>query len=170
MSYGGYGNGAGEPPQGGPEGSSPTFTLSPWAKRLGAYLLDGLIVSVVLIPGVFMVTAASAMAADGSGGGGGIGLLLGLLLYLVAFGFSIWQYVFVQGKTGQTIGKKTLGIKLVSEADAQPIGPLNSFLRQICHILDSVPCVPVGYLFPLWDEKRQTFADKIMKTVVIDVK
>lgn len=26
----------------------------------------------------------------------------------------------------------------------------------------------IGYLFPLWDPKRQTIADKIMKTVVIN--
>jgi len=27
----------------------------------------------------------------------------------------------------------------------------------------------VGYLFPLWDAKRQTFADKIMTTVCLPV-
>jgi hypothetical protein len=26
----------------------------------------------------------------------------------------------------------------------------------------------VGYLWPLWDDKRQTFADQIMKTIVIN--
>jgi hypothetical protein len=26
----------------------------------------------------------------------------------------------------------------------------------------------VGYLWPLWDDKRQTFADQVMKTVVIE--
>jgi hypothetical protein len=26
----------------------------------------------------------------------------------------------------------------------------------------------MGYLWPLWDDKRQTFADQVMKTVVID--
>ncbi|MDQ1539752.1 MAG: hypothetical protein QOH29_478, partial [Actinomycetota bacterium] len=27
----------------------------------------------------------------------------------------------------------------------------------------------LGYLWPLWDSKRQTFADKILKTVVVNV-
>jgi hypothetical protein len=31
--------------------------------------------------------------------------------------------------------------------------------------VDSIICF-VGYLFPLWDPKRQTIADKIMTTVV----
>ena len=28
----------------------------------------------------------------------------------------------------------------------------------------------IGYLWPLWDPMRQTFADKLMKTVVIKIK
>ena len=43
-----------------------------------------------------------------------------------------------------------------------------SFARDICHILDSLACY-IGWLFPIWDAKRQTFADKIVKTVVIPV-
>ena len=49
-----------------------------------------------------------------------------------------------------------------------PIGPLNAFLRDLLHTLDGFAYV--GYLWPLWDAKRQTFADKIMKTVVVDAR
>ncbi len=59
-----------------------------------------------------------------------------------------------------------LNLRLVSEETGQPIGTLMAFVRDICHIIDSVICL-VGYLFPLWDAKRQTIADKIVKTVVI---
>jgi len=34
--------------------------------------------------------------------------------------------------------------------------------------LDGLPCY-LGYLWPLWDSKRQTFADKIVGTVVVRV-
>ena len=43
-----------------------------------------------------------------------------------------------------------------------------TFLRQLCHYLDGA--VYIGYLWPLWDPMRQTFADKLMKTVVIKIK
>jgi hypothetical protein len=43
---------------------------------------------------------------------------------------------------------------------------LMAFVRDICHIIDSIICF-VGYLFPLGDAKRQTIADKIVKTVVV---
>ena len=34
------------------------------------------------------------------------------------------------------------------------------------NIVNAIPCY-LGYLWPLWDAKRQTFADKIMSTYVI---
>jgi uncharacterized RDD family membrane protein YckC len=98
----------------------------------------------------------------------GLGALVGIVGYIGVIAFAIWQQVFVQGNTGQTIGKKQVGIKLLREQDGQVIGPLNSFLRGLVHVVDAIPCY-VGFLWPLWDQKKQTFADKIMQTVVIKV-
>jgi hypothetical protein len=39
-----------------------------------------------------------------------------------------------------------------------------SVIRQICQIADTVICY-VGWLWPLWDGKPQTIADKIASTV-----
>ena len=72
-----------------------------------------------------------------------------------------------QGTTGQTFGKQLAKTKMVSEATGQPIGIAMAIVRQIAHILDGI-CF-IGYLFPLWDAKKQTFADKIMKTVVVKI-
>ena len=58
------------------------------------------------------------------------------------------------------------GVKLVKESTGQPIGMGLAFVRDIAHIVDSIICY-VGWLFPLWDTKRQTIADKIMSTVVL---
>ena len=38
----------------------------------------------------------------------------------------------------------------------------------IAHLADAVIC-GVGYLFPLWDAKRQTLADKMMSTVCLPI-
>jgi len=46
----------------------------------------------------------------------------------------------------------------------RPIGGM-AFVRDLTHILDSLACY-LGWLWPLWDAKRQTFADKLIKTVV----
>lgn len=55
--------------------------------------------------------------------------------------------------------------KLVKIETGQPIGFGMAFVRHLCHVLEFV----IGFLWPLWDEKRQTFADKIVGTVVIRV-
>jgi uncharacterized RDD family membrane protein YckC len=41
-----------------------------------------------------------------------------------------------------------------------------AFVRDLCHFVDAIICY-VGFLFPLWDDKRQTLADKIVSTVVV---
>jgi len=88
-----------------------------------------------------------------------------ILFWLVALGYQIYNR-WILGGQGQSWGKRVIGIRLISEETGQPIGALNAFLRDICHIVDGIIC-GVGYLFPLWDAKRQTLADKIMRTVVI---
>jgi len=74
--------------------------------------------------------------------------------------------VIRSGRTGQSWGRSVVGIELVGEASRRPIGAGKAFLRDVCHILDSLACY-IGWLFPLWDAKRQTFADKIMRTIVV---
>ena len=58
---------------------------------------------------------------------------------------------------------------LLREADGQPMGPGMCFVRQLVHVVDGLLCY-VGFLWPLWDAKRQTFADKIMTTDVVEQK
>jgi hypothetical protein len=57
-------------------------------------------------------------------------------------------------------------LKLVRLADKQPIGAYAAFLRGLAHLLD-ILTLGIGYLFPLWDARRQTLADKVVKTIVI---
>ena len=90
---------------------------------------------------------------------------LAILIYVVALGFGIWN-ILRQGKTGQTLGKKQVGIYVVREADGQFTGGGMAIVRSIAHIVDGIPCY-IGWLWPLWDSKKQTFADKIMGTVVV---
>lgn len=42
---------------------------------------------------------------------------------------------------------------------------MNAFLRDLLHTVDGF--FYVGYLWPLWDAERQTFADKIVQTVAV---
>ena len=93
--------------------------------------------------------------------------VLGILLSLAALGWGIYN-AYLNGSTGQSFGKKIAGLKVVGEQTGQVIGGGMGIVRWLCHIVDSAICL-VGWLFPLWDAKKQTIADKIIKTVVITV-
>jgi len=97
-----------------------------------------------------------------------LGWVLMLAFGLAAVAFGIWNLGYRQGTTGSSIGKSVMKFKVVGEATGQPIGFWLSIVRQIAHALDSVLC-NIGYLWPLWDSKRQTFADKIMSTVCLPI-
>lgn len=127
----------------------PASQYSDWIHRVGAYLVETLPAVIILYIFIFAVRVA----------------ILDIVLDLAFIAYVVYNR-WILGGQGQSIGKKVLGMMLVSEETGQPIGTLNAFLRDICHVVDSIICY-VGYLFPLWDPKRQTIADKIMKTVVI---
>ena len=92
-------------------------------------------------------------------------LIITLVVLVATIAFEIWNRIVRQGRTGSSLGKQWLGITVISEITGTPIGPGRTFVRQLAHILDGF-CY-IGYLWPLWDPKRQTFADKIMNTVVV---
>ncbi|MFE0189012.1 RDD family protein [Streptomyces sp. NPDC059008] len=155
-----------------------------WGARVGAYLIDGLIVGA--LPGILYIIAviiasSSSVSVDTSTCPPGdyqcisdaydsasvmpVGSIIMIVLAgLIAFAGGIFILV-KEGATGQTPGKKALKIRLVKEATGQPIGFGMAFVRKLCHFLDGI-CY-IGYLWPLWDEKSQTFADKIAGTVVV---
>lgn len=59
-----------------------------------------------------------------------------------------------------------MGIRLLREADGRPLGFGMAFVRRLAHFLDSIACY-IGWLWPLWDAKKQTFADKVCSSVVV---
>ena len=134
----------------------PAPQLATWGQRAGGFLIDALCVL-----GIYIVPFVLGAAVGGTFGG-----LLILIGYLAGIGFMIWNLI-QQGNTGQTIGKKQMGLRLVREADGQYVGAGLSVGRYFVHVIDSVPCIPLGYLWPLWDAKKQTFADKVLGTLVI---
>lgn len=177
---GGYPGGAYGYPQQGllPPGMPP---LASWGARVGATLLDGLMF--LLIP-MGLVIAGYAQfiskfvdaqnACDDAGIPSGncptpdipssafILIAIGGLLSLIAGLFLCYR----EGATGQTPGKKIVGIRLLREADGSTLGFGLAFGRRLLHFVDGLPCY-LGYLWPLWDAKNQTFTDKIVHTVVI---
>ncbi|MFC9191895.1 MULTISPECIES: RDD family protein [Streptomyces] len=142
-------------PQGQPGYGGGMPELAHWGLRAGGLIIDGLIIGA---PYLLLVGIGGAMG-DAAGG------ILALLGFLVMIGLTLWQ-LYQEGTTGQTIGKKAVGIRVLREADGRPLGLGMAFVRRLAHFLDSIACY-IGWLWPLWDEKKQTFADKVCSSVVI---
>jgi uncharacterized RDD family membrane protein YckC len=85
---------------------------------------------------------------------------------VVAVVFLVWNCGWCQGRRGQSIGKRVLGMRLVAVATGRPVGFRVAVGRQAAHLLDGLP-LWLGYLWPLWDRRRQTFADKVCATLVV---
>ena len=86
-------------------------------------------------------------------------------LSLAGFGWAIYNR-YLEGRTGQSTGRRIAGTRLVRSIDGELVGPALAIVRHFVHIIDAV-VVFLGFLLPLVDPKRQTIADKIMGTVVI---
>jgi uncharacterized RDD family membrane protein YckC len=138
-------------------GVSQWGTLASWGERVIAYLIDLVIVAVPAI--VLLIITFIALS---------IATILGVLFYLVFFAYVLVASFYIvgwQNGLGGSPGKRITGLRVIGEETGQPIGGGLGIVRSIAHVVDQVICY-IGYLFPLWDPKRQTIADKIMKTLV----
>jgi uncharacterized RDD family membrane protein YckC len=137
--------------------------LANWLHRVAAYVID--LVATFTPPFVAVVLLDPGPGGTMSGTTSVVYLLLWLL------GPAVWVYNrwILQGRSGQSWGKQVMGTRLARADDGQAVGGAIALLRDLAHLLDALPCIlfPIGFLWPIWDAKRQTFADKIMNTVVV---
>lgn len=150
---------------------------APWSARVLAALIDRLIPLFVVVIGGWVehVTRVTDCLPQGAQysigpycvtGNSVLGVTVWVSALAVALGFLVWNVGYLQGRGGASIGKRVLNIRLIAERDGQPVGFGMSLLRQLAHLVDAAFCY-VGYLFPLWDAKKQTLADKLVKTVCL---
>ena len=74
-------------------------------------------------------------------------------------------FTWFHGATGQTPGKMLLKLRVV-QPSGEPIGFGTAFLRWVGYIISSA-VVLIGFLWVVFDRKRQGWHDKIAGTVVV---
>ena len=181
------------PPQGGyappPVGGGPALpqdAYTPWVTRVLAYLID--MVPVAIITGIGWIILATTRECmdlneafgdygDISGGFSGevcgastLGQLSIAAFSILGFAFAVWNLGYKQGTTGSSIGKGIMKFKVVGEVTGVPIGFGMSIVRELVYYAASLVCGIgwlVAVLFPLWDPKRQSLADKVVKSVCL---
>jgi len=116
-------------------------------QRFGAAFIDGLVVGVV----EFILRAVL----------GGPGILLSFL-------FSFGYYTYFHGGTGQTPGDAALGIRVVDIDSGEVIGYGRAFGRTLVSIVSALALL-LGYLWMLWDPRKQTWHDKAVSSLPVHV-
>lgn len=118
-----------------------------FGRRLLALLIDSVVVGVV---GTILVLLVGDVA------GQGVNILIGA-------GYFIW----LEGSpSGQTVGKRALGIRVVDLGTGGPVGYGRAVIRYVGRIVSGF-VFALGYLWMLWDAQKQTWHDKMATTVVV---
>jgi uncharacterized RDD family membrane protein YckC len=155
-------------------GPAPGIQFAGHGARLVAYLLDGLLVSIVI--GVLVVIGfvlfGAGMEIDPLTGDvdpdsiDGAGLAGFLILLLVATVIAILYFPFFWARGGQTPGMRLFGLQVVRDRDGGRIGWGTALLR----LLGMYVASAVFYLGFIWifiDKRRRGWHDLIAGTVVV---
>lgn len=141
--------------------------IAPVARRAVAYIIDALIAGglSIVLGGGLLIAASLTGSIEGS-----IGVLLvgGPVVSLVLLGWFV-VYTVMQAGNG-SIGMRAQGLRLVSAADASPLGFGRALLRNI--IFGLAASVVVGYFTPLFDGsgRFQGWHDKVAGSLMLDAK
>ena len=116
-------------------------------RRFGGALIDGIVVGIV--------DTVLRLLLGGAGAGLGI---------VVSFAY----YTYFHGTTGQTPGDAALGIKVLDIETREVIGYQRAFVRCLVSIVSGLVLV-LGYLWMLWDARKQTWHDKAAHSLPVRV-
>ena len=172
--------GAGGPARttaGRPPAQTGQYVLSGWWRRVGAAVIDGLIITVgaVAITAVFAAVFSVGFLADDTVGI--VSVIVGLILAVVAFSIMALLYapLLMSRTNGRTLGRMATGIRVI-RANGHPMTFGFAMLREVAVkalLFGIVSSLTFGLaslldvLWPLWDEENRALHDLLVDTRVI---
>lgn len=149
------------PPGGGAAGAAAsTRPNAEFGERAIAFLIDAAILFGLYIA-VFIVALILGAVSDI------LGAIVGFLGYLVILVASVAMQIMGEGgPLGQTPGKHMRGIQVVKD-DGAMLSMGEAAIRWVGRILDTIVCgLPIGYLWPLFDDEDRCWHDIVASTRV----
>ena len=116
-------------------------------RRFAAAFIDGLVVGIVELV---------------------LRLILGRAGIALSFVFSVGYFTYFHGRTGQTPGNAALGIRVVDIDTGEVIGYGRAFGRWLVSIVSTFVLL-IGFLWMLWDPRKQTWHDKAVGSLPVRV-
>jgi uncharacterized RDD family membrane protein YckC len=166
--------------------ADPDPTVASWQRRLIAFVIDGLVLTLVTgalwgrLLASFANRMSQATAASGQPAARGahdavwrvFSVTMGpyLVVLVPTIILAITYYWLLTGYWGTTIGKRSAGVWVVSAADRSRVSLRASLLRVLVFVVggEVVPLLfPVDNLWLLRDRRRQALHDKAARTLVV---
>jgi len=148
-----------------------------WGTRVGGHIINGLVFALFYLPAfiaffvvpkkieVCTINDEVSLCNVPTGAGWAIIATLAVVGLVAA---SV-MYSRMVASTGQAWGHKAVGVRIVDATTGGNVSAGKAFFRfLIGNWANGFVCY-LGYLWPLWDAKKQTFGDKMFSTYSIKV-
>jgi uncharacterized RDD family membrane protein YckC len=129
-----------------PPAAAPQERAGFW-RRVGGSVLDYLAINICALPFAFFNTWLA---------------IAGFVVVYAAYHTSLEG-----GPNGQTVGKMALGICVADIATGDAIGYRRGFVRCVGRVFSAG--LLLGCLWMLWDKEKQTWHDKMARSVIVPV-
>jgi uncharacterized RDD family membrane protein YckC len=147
---------------------------APWWQRLSAFLIDvSAVITAIITFAIPVFVLAGLRHTDVSQYEA---RLLGFGLLGVGLVVGATYAIVLEGRSGQTLGKRALGLVVVAE-DGSPCGYGRAASRELLGriLIEGISlaflALPwlLSYISAAWDGERQTWHDRIGQTIVVRV-
>jgi uncharacterized RDD family membrane protein YckC len=153
------------------------YALASWWSRVGATLIDGIIVGVGALVILALFGSVFSVGFFASDQAGVVSLIVGLMLSFVAIAIVALLYapLMMARTNGKTLGRMALGIRVV-RAKGQPMTFGWAMLREVgvkALLFGVAGSLTFGLanladvLWPLWDEENRALHDFLVDTRVV---
>jgi uncharacterized RDD family membrane protein YckC len=153
------------------------YVLSGWWRRVGAAVVDGLIVGVGGLGLVVAITAPFSVGFFAGDEFGWVALVIGLLLAVICVSIVALLYApaLMARTNGKTLGRMATGIRVVRAGGEQMTFGfallrevvVKTLLFGIASSLTAGLASLADVLWPLWDEENRALHDFIVNTRVV---
>lgn len=129
------------------------MNLATTINRVVAYIIDAIIVGLAIAVLVFILDVIDFPQ-----------WFQGLVAFVIYYGY----FTYMEGTTGQTIGKRLIGTRVVT-VDGSPISMGSAAIRNLLRIVDTFFFGLVGLVLIIVTQKKQRVGDMAANTVVIEI-
>jgi uncharacterized RDD family membrane protein YckC len=147
-------------------GPAPGVSYGSRFGRLIASWVDGFIAAIVIgLPYAIATAVLFRTSGSSSAAGTGAGMIFLVLILVIIVAGVLWKPWF-WSHGGQTPAYKMLGLRVVRASDGGPLGMGQAIGRELGYIVSGFVFY-LGFVWILFDGKRQGWHDKLAGTVVI---